>query len=68
MHAKEITQGTERSFCLSKLNNKSLHSLHSSSQNKSQFMAIRKRQNPKKNIFDVEIKKRKRHPTKRVSQ
>ena len=68
-HDKEHTQSEQHSFCLNTAKSKSpLTAQNFNSLNNTQLIAITTRNNPNRNTFDIEIKKRKRAPNKKMSK
>ena len=66
-HDKQNTRSKEHAFCLNTLKNKlTLTTPNFASFEKPQLMAITTRQNPYRNTFEIQIKKRKRAPNKKV--
>ena len=67
-HAKANTLNEQHAFCLNTAKNK-LHSIEQKLiSHKSKFIANTTRNNPNKNTFDIEIRKRKRAPNKKLLQ
>ena len=68
-HAKENTLIEQNAFCLNTAKKKSLITeQNSNSHNNTKLIAITTRNNPNRNTFDIEIKKRKRAPNKKLLQ
>ena len=67
-HAKANTLNEQHAFCLNTAKNK-LHSIEQNlNSHNSKLIAITTRNNPNKNTFDIEIRKRKRAPNKKLLQ
>ena len=68
-HDKENTQREQHAFCFNAAKSKlPLTAQNFNSLNNTQLIAITTRNNPYRNTFDIEIKKRKRAPNKKISK